>query len=364
MIWMNISAVIGLSTKFAESMLSVKYRVKNESGNYVGGPMYTLKNAFPYKKAGSVLGSLFALFAVFASFGMGNMVQANSISQALYDSFRIPVADSGVAITVLAILTVLGGIKSISRLTLYMVPFMAIMYILGTVTVIVINIEHLPKGLCEMFTMAFSLKSVAGGIGGSVVASISESVRWGVSRGVFSNEAGLGASGISAAAADTDDPVRQGYISMTGVFFDTTLICTLTGLALCASGVVGMTDIKGNVITGTALTIATFSTAFGKWGGSLVSIAIALFAFATIIAWEYEGEKAFEFLVQKRKYCIIYRFVYTLLTFVGSVCALELVWNFSDIMNALMAVPNLICIIILSKVVCRDIKKYSFDSEK
>ena len=183
-------------------------------------------------------------------------------------------------------------------------------------------------------------------------------MHFGISRGVFSNEAGLGAAGISAAAANTDDPVRQGYISMTGVFFDTIVICLVTGLALAASGVLGMTDGSGELVTGSALTIAAFSTTFGNWGGYLVSIGIALFAFATIIAWEYQGEKAFEFLVKKPKYCIVYRFLYALAVFLGATCALDVVWDFSDIMNALMAVPNLICVLLLSKTVTDEIMKH------
>lgn len=358
LVWMILSALIGLSTKFAESMLSVKYRTVNASGAVAGGPMYTLQSAFPNKMAGKILGILFALFAVFASFGMGNMAQSNSITSALHESFAIPQAKSGLAVTILVILVILGGIRSISKITLYMVPCMALFYIAGALAVIIANPSGLAEGVIEIVTMAFSPKAMAGGVSGAIVASMMEAMRFGVSRGVFSNEAGLGAAGISAAAANTASHVRQGYISMTGVFFDTIVICTLTGLALAASGTLGMTDENGVILTGAALTIAAFSTVFGELGGGFVSIGISLFAFATIIAWEYQGERAFEFLVRKPRYNICYRFVYALITFVGAVCALEPVWSFSDIMNALMAIPNLICALALSGEVSREMREY------
>lgn len=358
LLWMIVAAFVGLSTKFAESMLAVKYRTRDESGSFVGGPMYTMLRGFPIRRLGKLLGGLYALFAVFASFGMGNMTQSNSIAVSFRETFKISEAKTGLILTILVILIVLGGIRSISRITLYMVPCMALFYILGAGAVIVLHLDRLPGCLTEILRMACSGEAVAGGVGGAVVASMQDAMRWGVSRGVFSNEAGLGAGGITAAAADTASPVRQGYISMTGVFFDTIVICTLTGLALSCSGAIGMRDEKGCLLTGTALTIAAFSTVFGRLGGSFVSMGIALFAFATIIAWEYQGECAFAFLVRKKRYCILYRFVYGLITFVGAVCTLEVVWDFSDIMNALMALPNLFCVIVLSHVVCREINDY------
>jgi len=350
--WMILAAFAGLSTKFAESMLAVKYRTRNRQGVCVGGPMYTLQNAFPGRRCGRLLGCLFAFFAVFASFGMGNMVQSNSIAASFHDSFGLAEAKTGLVVTVLVILAVLGGIRSISKVSLYMVPFMAVFYILGTVAVILAHLPSLPRGVGMMVSQAFSTRAGVGGISGALVA-----MRWGVSRGVFSNEAGLGAAGITAAAADTDSPVRQGYISMTGVFFDTIVICALTGLALASTGVLEMRDASGIPLTGAALTIAAFSTVFGKAGGWFVSVAIALFAFATIIAWEYQGERAFEFLTGPRL-CMMYRFAYGLVTFVGAVCPLTAVWDFSDIMNGLMALPNLICVLALSGVACGEMKRY------
>ena len=297
LIWMMVSALIGLATKFAESTLSVKYRTVNANGEISGGPMYTMQNAFPNKKAGKALGCAFALFAVFASFGMGNMTQSNSISSAVKETFGVSEGLTGLIVTILSILVILGGIKAISKVTQIVVPCMAVFYMAGAVAVIFMNIGNLPSGIWQIVSMAFSPRAMAGGAGGTIVVSMQQALRWGVSRGVFSNEAGLGAAGISAAAANTDDPVRQGYISMTGVFFDTIVICSVTGLALAASGVIGITDASGELVTGSALTIAAFATTFGEWGGYLVCIGIVLFAFATIIGWEYQGEKAFEFLV-------------------------------------------------------------------
>ena len=356
LIWMMAAAFAGLSTKFAESMLSVKYRVLSADGSFLGGPMYTLSRAFPSRRIGLLLGKSFAVFAVMASFGMGNMTQANAISSSFRETFGIGEAETGLILTMLVILTVMGGIREISRLTLYIVPCMAAFYMIGALWVILTHLHQLPQGIAEMLHMAFSKEAAAGGIGGTIVVSMQEAMRWGVSRGVFSNEAGLGAGGITAAAADTDSPVRQGYISMTGVFFDTIVICTMTGLVISVSGVLGMRDENGMLLTGSALTIAAFSTALGKLGGCFVSIGISLFAFATIIAWEYQGECAFRFLVQNRRRCIWYRFFYAIVTFAGAVCALETVWEFSDIMNALMALPNLISVLILSGTVCREMR--------
>lgn len=358
LIWMIVSSLIGMATKLAESMLSVTYRSYNEKGEVSGGPMYTLKNGFPFKRIGYGLGMLFAFFAVMASFGMGNMTQANSVAAALKQTFGISEALSGLIVTILTILVVLGGIKTISKVTQVVVPLMATFYMVGAVWVIAVNWRNIPQGIGMIIAMAFSPRAIAGGIGGNIVASMQQAVRWGVSRGVFSNEAGLGAAGISAAAASTDEPVKQGYISMTGVFLDTVIICSVTGLALAVSGVLGMQGEDGTLLTGTALTIAAFETTFGETGGYLVSIGIVLFAFATIIGWAYQGEKAFEFLVKKSSYCIVYRFVYGFVSFVGAVCTLDVVWDFSDIMNGLMVIPNLIGVLVLSGKVCREVIEY------
>lgn len=320
--------------------------------------MYTMQNGFPNRKIGRAMGICFAFFAVMASFGMGNMTQSNSIADAMKTAFGVPEYRTGLIVTIATILVVLGGIGSISKVTQVMVPFMGVFYLLGTLGVILTHLSNVPYGLWQIVGMAFSPKAVCGGACGHICVSVAQSLRWGVSRGVFSNEAGLGAAGISAAAADTDDHVKQGYISMTGVFLDTIVICSVTGLAIAASGLLGSLDEKGELLTGTALTIAVFRTTFGEFGAGFVSICIALFAFATIVGWAYQGEKAFEFLAGKHKYCLYYRFFYALVTFLGTVCSLQVVWDFSDICNALMAVPNLLCVLVMSGGACREILEY------
>lgn len=358
LVWMWISAAFGLTSKFSECMLAIKYREVNEKGEMSGGPMYTMKKGIKNKTLGSALAWLFALFAVIASFGIGNMTQGNSISGALHATFHIPTWITGIVITVLALLIIVGGIKSISKVSSVVVPVMAIFYVICGLIVIVGNIANLPSGLAMIFKMAFSVEAVGGGLCGSIVASMMNAMRYGVARGVFSNEAGMGSAAITAAAATTDNPVRQGYINMTGTFWDTIVVCTITGLAIASSGVLGMTDSAGDYLTGSDITIAAFKTVLGTSGGWLVTIGITLFAFSTILGWEYHGEKAFEYLLGTHKYNMFYRVLFSLVVYLGCTQTLNLVWSFSDIANALMAIPNLICMLILSKEVEQDIKAF------
>lgn len=460
LVWMWISAAFGLTSKFSECMLAIKYRGINEKGEMSGGPMYTIKRAFKNKKLGAVLGWLFALFAVIASFGIGNLTQANSISTALNSTFNIPLAVTGFVITLLALLIILGGIKSISKVSQVVVPLMAVFYIIAGLIVIIGNIKNVPSGLAMIFKMAFSLDAVGGGLCGSIVASMTQALRFGVARGVFSNEAGMGSAAITAAAASTNDPVRQGYINMTGTFWDTIVVCTITGLCIASSGVLGSTDtistgtyayvddansssnqsiisittkdkditkttlyttqlssdsdsIKlsldnaeknetisllkdtsqnanmetisgtwkdtdGNeyifgddnsyeykeLTVGSPLTIKAFKTVLGSAGGWLVCIGIALFAFSTILGWEYHGEKAFEYILGTHKYNIIYRFIFSLIAFVGATTSLEIAWTFSDIANALMAIPNLISLLALNGVIASELNRFQKIIEK
>lgn len=453
LVWMWISAAFGLTSKFSECMLAIKYREVNEKGEMSGGPMYTMKKGFKNKKFGSVLGWLFALFAVIASFGIGNLTQANSISTAVNSTFRIPLSIIGIIITLLALFIILGGIKSISKVSQVVVPLMALFYIIAGIVVIIGNISNVPSGIAMIFKMAFSVKAVGGGLCGSIAASMMQAMRFGVARGVFSNEAGMGSAAITAAAASTDDPVRQGYINMTGTFWDTIVVCTITGLCIASSGVLGSTDTvlsgnyaysadtnsvsvttsddkmiktttynitvdsddsskitlteaantdktisltaqKGasanNVLTGTwkdadsneyvynsdgtyeykelivgsALTIKAFETVLGGAGGWLVCIGIALFAFSTILGWEYHGEKAFEYLFGTHKYNMIYRIVFSLMAYVGATTTLEIAWTFSDIANALMAIPNLICLLIMSGTVAKEMERFQKELNK
>ena len=240
LVWMWISAAFGLTSKFSECMLAIKYREVNEKGEMSGGPMYTMKKGIKNKKLGAVLAWFFAFFAVVASFGIGNMTQGNSISGALKATFNVPTWLSGIIITVFALLIIVGGIKSISKVSSVVVPVMAIFYVICGLIVIIGNISNLPAGIAMIFKMAFSVKAVGGGMCGTIVASMMNAMRYGVARGVFSNEAGMGSAAITAAAATTDNPVRQGYINMTGTFWDTIVVCTITGLAIASSGVLGM----------------------------------------------------------------------------------------------------------------------------
>lgn len=518
LVWMWISAVFGLTSKFSECMLAIKYREVNEKGEMSGGPMYTMKKALKHKKFGAALGWFFALFAVIASFGIGNLTQANSISTALFSTFHVPLVATGIVITVLALFIIIGGIKSISKVSQVVVPLMAVFYIIAGLIVIIGNIANVPAGLVMIFKMAFSIKSVGGGLCGALVASMGKAIRFGVARGIFSNEAGMGSAAITAAAASTNHHVRQGYINMTGTFWDTIVVCTITGICIASSGVLGATEtaaegtyrfldnqvieisakdtdgkvttkqydmsyevgyevppngwdetaekwkekygrfeyhpgneeweklreelgyrdgyltveefhLKGkngnqdeivlhlkeedketdfdlyepyepedlpakllgdkkewtdadgnqytfeqekesagktvsevsgsflqkNLIIGSPLTILAFKTVLNEPGGYLVCIGIVLFAFSTILGWEYHGEKAFEYLLGTHKYNMIYRIFFSLIAFVGATTTLEIAWTFSDIANALMAIPNLICMLILSGEIAKDI---------
>ena len=308
-LWMWISALFGLSTKYAESVLAVKYREVNDNGEMCGGPMYAMKNGFKIKWIGLVLAFFFSLFTVFASFGIGNMTQANSIAESM------------------------AGLWG---------------------TVIYMNRANLGQGIAMIFKMGLSPRAVAGGVGGTIVSGLFSSMRWGIARGIFSNEAGLGSAPIVAAAAKTDHPSRQGYINMTGTFFDTLVVCSVTGLIVASSGVLGSVDSHGKLITGAALTMKAFEKALGPAGEICVGLGIVMFAFSTIIGWEYYGEKALEYLVKKTSYIKLYRVVYSFVIFVGATVPLQLVWNFSDTMNGLMAVPNLICLLVLHKVVVKE----------
>ena len=361
LVWMWISAAFGLSTKYGESVLAVKYRETNSVGEMAGGPMYAMKNGIKNKYIGRTLAFFFSVFVVLASFGIGNMTQANSIAAAVSTSYAIPAWLIGGVLAVLSLSILLRGIRSIGKVSSIVVPAMAVFYFVTAIIVIIANFSAVPAGIAEMFRMAFSFDSVAGGVGGSIVASMFSAMRWGVARGVFSNEAGLGSAPIAAAAARTDHASRQGYVNMTGTFFDTMIICMLTGLVIASSGVLGMIDpATGKAVSGAQLTIAAFSTVFGDYGKLIVSISISLFAFSTILGWEYYGEKALEYLIKSRKVIMSYRVFFALITFVGATTTLDVVWNFSDTMNGLMIIPNLICLLWLSN----DIAKVCFEYQE
>lgn len=368
LVWMLISACFGLTTKFAECMLSIKYREVNENGEIAGGPMYVMKNAFKNKTFGRILAFFFAVFTALATFGIGNMTQANSVASAVDVAFGVKPWITGVIITLLTFIIIIGGIKSISKASDVLVPVMAIIYIVCGLIVIIGNVTNLPQGIMQILVMAFHPKAIGGGILGTITVSFASAVRYGIARGCFSNEAGLGSAAITAPSGSSEDPVKHGYIFMMDVFFDTIIICTITGLVLASSGVLGTTDANGVALEGIPLITAAFSSVLGAFGKYAVSIGIMLFAFSTIIGWEYHGEKAIEYLFRNNlgHSILIYRIIFSLIVYVGATTTLNLVWNISDIMNALMAIPNLISLLVLSKEIKKEVLRFQpiIESEK
>ena len=347
--WMWVTALVGMATKYSEAILSVKYRIVDKNGEMAGGPMYFLEKGLNAKW----LGMLFALFGAIAAFGIGNMVQSNSVADAINSTFSIPQLYTGIALAVLTALVVLGGIKSIGRVSSMLVPFMAILYILGGIIIIIMNIGQLPEAVMYIFRAAFAgHEPVAGGFAGATVA---QAIRFGVARGVFSNEAGLGSAPIAAAAAKTDHPGRQALVSMTGTFLDTLIVCSITGLVLAITGL--WQNSNPDSLTGAALTTAAFSKGLGQWGSWIVAIGIILFAYSTILGWAYYGEKCAEYLFGE---WIIrpYRYIWVVFVAVGGYVKLSFVWDFADTMNGLMAIPNLIGLLLLSNVIVAESRDF------
>lgn len=353
--WMWVSAIFGLATKYGESVLAVHYRIKNKQGEMAGGPMFAIKNGFKIKWLGSFLAGAFALFAVIASFGIGNLTQINSIAEAVKDTLHVPEWITGLVVAVFVGIVVLGGIKSIGNVSAKVVPIMAVFYSVGCIVIIIINFGNIPQGVGQIVYSAFSPQSVLGGVTGF---SFATAMRFGVARGVFSNEAGLGSAPIAAAAAKTDHACRQGYINMTGTFFDTIIVCTLTGLTIASSGALGTVGAEGELITGATLTIAAFSTVFGEIGGYIVTIGLILFAFSTILGWSYYGEISLEYLAPSMAARLTYRLIFTVFVFLGAITSLQIAWNFSDTANGLMAIPNLISLVVLSGVIVKQTEDY------
>lgn len=357
-VWMWLSALFGLSTKYAESTLAVKYRIINNEGEMSGGPMYTLERGIKIKWLGKTLAILFSVFAIGASFGIGNMTQANSIATAIHSTFGLEFWITGIILVILVALVLLGGIKSIGKVCEFIVPFMGVIYILSGLYVVIHNYQNVIPGIQGIFRAAFSINAVSGGIAGTITASLFSAMRWGVARGVFSNESGLGSAPIAAAAAKTDAPPQQGYINMTGTFFDTLVVCSITGLVIASSGQLGTVDSTGEFVTGVNLTIAAFTTAFGSFGSIIVSIGLAMFAFSTILGWEYYGETSLGYLIDNKAVIYGYRILYSLIVFIGATQTLGVVWDLSDTMNGLMAIPNLISLLLLSNVVAQECFSY------
>lgn len=341
--WMWMTGLVGMATKYSEAVLAVKYREKGEHGMR-GGPMYYLA-----KGAGMPwLGTLFAVFTALAAFGIGNMTQANATARIFETTFHVPVLVTGVVLMVLTALVILGGIRSIGRFTSFLVPFMIGGYVVASLVVLAMNAAEIPHALGLIFYHAFNPAAATGGFAGATIAA---AMRYGIARGVFSNESGLGSAPIAAAAARTNDPVKQALVSMTQTFIDTLVVCTMTALVILTA-----TSWTQGVGAG-ELTSASMAETLGGAGAVIVAISTALFAYSTLIGWNYYGEKAVEYLFGPRS-IRIYRIFFVAAVIVGATTSLEFVWNFSDLMNGMMAIPNLIGLLLLSRIIKAETERY------
>lgn len=347
-LWMWLTGVFGIATKYSEALLSVKYRQTTKNGLIAGGPMYVLEKGLNQKW----LAILFAAFTSVTAFGIGNMVQANSISSLVSETFAIPTWVTGMVLTVLTAIVIIGGIKSIAKVCERLVPFMAIFYVLGCLILLMINYSTIPESILLIVKSAFSGHAV---IGGFLGAGMKEAIRYGIARGLFSNESGLGSAPIVAAAAQTKNPVRQALVSSTGTFWDTVIVCAITGLVIVNS----FEWTHG--YNGAVLTKHAFSD-IPILGPILLSVGLITFVFSTILGWSYYGEKAIEYLIGQ-KAIVPYRWLWVIAVFVGSVITLNIVWTFADITNALMAIPNLVSLIFLNKIIVKETKEYLWDGK-
>lgn len=351
--WMWVTGAIGMASKYAEAFLGVKYRQSDAAGEQSGGPQYYLRKAIP-NGFGATLAVIFAVFAAIAAFGIGNLTQANAVSANLESAFGLDPVATGAVLFIATGAVLLGGIKSIGRVTAAFVPMMIILYILAAIYVLVVNAGDLPAALGLVFTDAFTGTSAVGGFAGSGIILV---IQMGVARGLFSNESGMGSGAIAAAAAQTTHPVRQGLVSMTQTFIDTIVVVTFTGLVIITTG----TWRDGNEDAG-AMTAEAFSRGLpGHWGGSVVALSVVFFAFSTILGWSYYGERALESLVGRRG-TLPYRGLFTVVVFVGATSELTPVWAFSSALNGLMALPNLVGLVLLSGMIARETRAYlAFD---
>jgi len=352
--WMWITGVLGIATKYGEALLSVKYRVVDAEGRVSGGPMYVLERGLGLRW----LGMLFALFTAVAAFGIGNMTQANSISNML-KLHDVSPAVSGLVMAILVAIVIIGGIRSIARVCELLVPLMAIVYATGCLVLLVMHVERLPDTIRLIFGSAFSGHAVAGGFAG---ATIKEAMRYGVARGLFSNESGLGSAPIVAAAAQTRTAVRQALVSATGTFWDTVVICLMTGLVVVNSGEWTTHGLDGAHLTNAAFNFGVPVPGFGRLGTAILTIGMLTFVFSTILGWSYYGEKACEYLLGSRA-IFPYRLLWVGAVMLGSVAELNTVWAFSDIANALMALPNLLSLLLLSGVIVQETREHLWNTD-
>lgn len=345
-LWCWLTGVFGIATKYGEGLLAIKYRKKTPGGKILGGPMYALERGLGIKW----LAVLFAIFTAIASFGIGNTVQANAIATIAHESYSISPYISGIVICLLTAAVILGGVKSIARVCGMLVPFMALFYVVGCIYILCMNHSSLLPALSLIFESAFSPQAAGGGFVGTTVIM---AARYGIARGLFSNESGLGSAPIVAAAAQTRNPVRQALVSSSGTFWDTVVICALTGLVIVSS-IIAYPDIDYK--DGAQLTHAAFSK-IPYIGSPLLSFGLLTFAFSTILGWSYYGERAVEYLKGK-KWTYAYRLIYIIAVFFGSIANLSIVWNLADCMNALMAIPNLLSLLLLNGIIVHETRKY------
>ncbi|WP_152189807.1 alanine/glycine:cation symporter family protein [Georgenia satyanarayanai] len=346
--WMWVTGLVGMASKYTEAFLGVYYRRTDSAGEKSGGPQYYLERGIK-GPLGKVLGLMFTVMAIIASFGIGNLVQGNAVAGNLEESFGVVPWVTGGVLSIAALIVLVGGIKSIGRVTAGLVPVMIVSYVVGALFILIVNVTDIPAAIALVFTDAFTGTAATGGFIGSTIII---AVQMGAARGMFSNESGMGSAAIAAAAAKTSHPVRQGLVSMTQTFIDTLVVVTFTGLVIVTTGV-WRTETEAGTMTG-----AAFSTGLpGQWGHYIVTIALAMFAFSTVLGWSYYGERCIERLVGRRG-VMPYRVVFSLAVYVGATVSLDVVWSFADVMNGLMAVPNLIGLVILSGLVARETKKY------
>lgn len=353
--WIWVTGLVGMASKYTEAFLGVRFRTTDAKGEISGGPQYYLKRGIS-GPLGKILGISFAAFAVIASFGIGNMTQANAVATNMEGTFGIDPMITGVIIFIFVGAVLLGGIQAIGRITAAFVPMMIILYVTAGIVVLILQAGQIPAALALIFTDAFTGTAATGGFVG---AGIMLAIQFGVARGIFSNESGMGSAAIAAAAAKTSHPVRQGLVSMTQTFIDTLIVVTITGLVIITAGVWDTGRETAGVMTANA-----FSTALpGEWGGTIVSLSIIFFAFSTLISWSYYGERSLESLVG-RIGTIPYRMLFTVTALIGATVELDVVWSFSDLANGLMALPNLVGLLILSGLVARETKAYlKFDPQ-
>ena len=344
--WMWVTALVGMATKYAEAVLAVKYREVDARHMHVGGPMYYIKNGLG--EGWKWLGGAFAVFAAIAAFGIGNTVQSNSVADALDTAAGVPFWATGAVMAALVFTVIVGGIRRIASVAETLVPLMGVVYILGALAILVANYAAVPAGLATIFADAFTGTAATGGFAG---AGVMMAIQWGVARGLFSNEAGLGSAPMAHAAAQTDDPVRQGVVGMLGTFLDTIVVCTMTALVIVTTGAWDSGE------TGAGLTTLAFSQGLAGPGDFVVAFGLIIFAFSTTLTWAYYGERCVEYLAGVRG-LMVFRVVWVAAVFVGAVASLDLVWNIATVTMALMAIPNLIALLLLSPVVFRISRAY------